>query len=95
MALVSSLLVQITQMAEITFFVLITAQKMLDVARNGCIHIFIGAFLASKCRGLVVVDSAKAHGATVADILINTMDSEDRLKLPVWDGWFTACKLFP
>ena len=65
--------------------ILIAAQGVLDVAGNGGVHIFVGAFLAGKGRGLVVVDAAETHGAAVADILIDAVNAEDRFKLAVRD----------
>ena len=63
-------------MAEVPL-VLIAAQGVLDVAGNGGIHIFVGAFLAGKGGGLVVMDAAETHGAAVADVLIDAVDAED------------------
>ena len=71
-------------MAEVPL-VLIAAQRVLDVAGNGGVHIFVGAFLAGKGRGLVVVDAAETHGAAVADILVDAVNAEDRFKLAVRD----------
>ena len=65
--------------------ILIAAQGVLDVAGNGGVHVFVGAFLASKGRGLVVVDAAETHGAAVADILVDAMDAENGFKLAVRD----------
>ena len=65
--------------------VLIAAQGVLDVAGDGGVHIFVGAFLAGKGGGLVVVDAAEAHGAAVADILIDAVNAEDGFKLAVRD----------
>ena len=65
--------------------ILIAAQGMLDVAGDGRVHIFVGAFLAGKGRGLVVVDAAETHGAAVADILVDAVNAEDRFKLAVRD----------
>jgi len=65
--------------------ILIAAQGVLDVAGDGGVHIFVGAFLAGKGGGLVVVDAAEAHGAAVADILIDAVNAEDGFKLAVRD----------
>ena len=78
------LVVQIPQMTEMPL-ILIAAQRVLDVAGNGGVHVFVGAFLAGKGRGLVVVDAAETHGAAVADILIDAVNAEDRFKLSVRD----------
>ena len=78
------LVVQIPQMAEMPL-VLITAQGVLDVARNGRVHIFVGTFLAGKCGGLVVVNAAETHGAAIADVLIDAVDAEHGFKLVVGD----------
>ena len=47
----------------------------------------IDGILAYLCllytSGLVVMDAAEAHGAAVADILIDTVDTEDGFKLAV------------
>ena len=58
---------------------------MLDIAGDGGVHIFVGAFLAGKGRGLVVVNAAETHGAAVADILVDAANAEDRFKLAVRD----------
>ena len=58
---------------------------MLDVAGDGGIHVFVGAFLAGKGRGLVVVNAAETHGAAVADILVDAVNAEDGFKLAVRD----------
>ena len=58
---------------------------MLDVAGDGGVHIFVGAFLAGKGGGLVVVDAAETHGAAVADILVDAANAENRFKLAVRD----------
>ena len=71
-------------MAEVPL-VLIAAQGVLDVAGNGGVHIFVGAFLAGKGGGLVVVDAAETHGAAVADILVDAVNAEDGFKLTVRD----------
>ena len=71
-------------MAEVPL-VLIAAQRVLDVAGNGGIHVFVSAFLAGKGGGLVVVNTAETHGAAVADILVDAVDVEDRFKLAVRD----------
>ena len=71
-------------MAEMPL-ILIAAQRVLDVAGNGGVHIFVGAFLAGKGGGLVVVNAAEAHGAAVADILIDAVNAEDGFKLAVRD----------
>ena len=71
-------------MAEMAL-VLIAAQGVLDVAGDSGVHIFVGAFLAGKGGGLVVVDAAETHGAAVADILVDAVDAEDRFKLAVRD----------
>lgn len=71
-------------MAEVPL-VLIAAQGVLDVAGDGGIHVFVGAFLAGKGRGLVVVNAAETHGAAVADILVDAVDAEDGFKLAVRD----------
>ena len=57
----------------------------MDVAGNGGVHVFVGAFLAGKGGGLVVVDAAETHGAAVADILVDAVNAEDRFKLAVRD----------
>ena len=71
-------------MAEVSL-ILIAAQGVLDVTGNGGVHVFVGAFLAGKGRGLVVVDAAEAHGAAVADILVDAVNAEDVFKLAVRD----------
>ena len=71
-------------MAEVPL-VLIAAQGVLDVAGDGGVHIFVGAFLAGKGGGLVVVDAAETHGAAVADIFVDAVDAEDGFKLAVRD----------
>ncbi len=71
-------------MAEVPL-VLIAAQGVLDVAGDGGVHIFVGAFLAGKRGGLVVVDAAETHGAAVADILVDAANAEDSFKLAVRD----------
>jgi len=71
-------------MAEVPL-VLIAAQGVLDVAGDGGVHIFVGAFLAGKGGGLVVVDAAETHGAAVADILVDAANAKDRFKLAVRD----------
>ena len=58
---------------------------MLDVAGDGGVHVFVGAFLAGKGGGLVVVDAAETHGTAVADILVNAVDTENGFKLSVMD----------
>ena len=65
--------------------ILIAAQGVLDVAGNGGVHIFVGAFLAGKRGGLVVVNAAETHGAAIADILIDAVNAEDSFKLSVRD----------
>ena len=65
--------------------ILIAAQGVLDVAGDGGVHVFVGAFLAGKGRGLVVVDAAETHGTAVADVLVDAVDAEDRFKLAVRD----------
>ena len=65
--------------------ILVAAQGVLDVAGDGGIHVFVGAFLAGECGGLVVVDAAETHGAAVADILVDAADAEDGFKLAVGD----------
>ena len=77
-------LIQVTQMAEMSL-VLIAAQGVLDVACNSRIHILVRAFLAGKRGGFVVVDTAETHSAAVADILVDAMNAEHRLKLAVRD----------
>ena len=71
-------------MAEMPL-VLIATQGVLDVAGNGGVHILVGAFLAGKGGGLVVVDAAETHGAAVADILVDAVNAEDGFKLSVRD----------
>ena len=71
-------------MAEVPL-VLIAAQGVLDVAGNGGVHIFVGAFLAGKGGGLVVVNAAETHGTAVADILVDAANAEDSFKLAVRD----------
>ena len=66
-------------------FILVAAQRMLNVACNGSVYIFVGAFFAGKGRGFIVMDTTKAHGAAVADIFVNALDSENRRKLAVRD----------
>ena len=78
------LVVQIPQMAEMPL-ILIATQGVLDVAGDGGVHIFVGAFLAGKGGGFVVVDAAETHGAAVADILVDAMDAENGFKLAVRD----------
>ena len=58
---------------------------MLNVAGDGGVHVFVGAFLAGKRGGLVVVNAAETHGTAVADILVDAVDAEDRFKLAVRD----------
>ena len=71
-------------MAEVPL-VLIAAQGVLDIAGDGGVHVFVGAFLAGKRGGLVVVNAAETHGAAVADILVDAANAEDRFKLAVRD----------
>ena len=78
------LVVQIPQMTEMPL-ILIAAQRVLDVAGNGGVHVFVGTFLAGKRGGLVVVNTAETHGAAVADILVDAVDAEDGFKLSVRD----------
>ena len=65
--------------------VLIAAQGVLDVAGDSGVHIFVGAFLAGKGGGFVVVNAAETHGTAVADILVDAVDTENRFKLTVRD----------
>ena len=58
---------------------------MLDIAGDGGVHVFVGAFLAGKGRGLVVVNAAETHGTAVADILVDAVNAEDGFKLAVGD----------
>ena len=74
--------VQVPQMAEMAL-VLIAAQRVLDVAGDGRIHILVSAFLAGESGGLIVVDTTETHGAAVADILVDAVNAEDRFKLAV------------
>ena len=71
-------------MAEVPL-VLIAAQGVLDVAGDGGVHVFVGAFLAGKGGGLVVVNAAETHGTAVADILVDAVNAEDGFKLAVRD----------
>ena len=68
--------VQVPQMAEMAL-VLIAAQRVLDVAGDGRIHILVSAFLAGESGGLIVVDTTETHGAAVADILVDAVNAED------------------
>ena len=65
--------------------ILVATQRVLDVAGNGRAHILVGTFLAGKRGGPVVVNAAEAHGAAIADMLVDTVDTEDGFKLAVRD----------
>ena len=71
-------------MAEMPL-ILIAAQRVLDVAGDGGVHIFVGTFLAGKGGGLVVVNAAETHGTAIANVLVDAVNAEDRFKLAVRD----------
>ena len=71
--------IQIPQVPEMPR-VLLAAQRMLNVARDSRVHILVGAFLAGKCGGFVVMNAAEAHCAAVADVFVNAVNTETDLR---------------
>ena len=71
-------------MAEMAL-ILIAAQGMLNIAGDSRVNIFVSTFLAGKGRRFIVVNAAKAHRAAVADVLIDAVNAENRLKLVIRD----------
>ena len=63
--------------------VLITFQRVLDVARDGAFGILVGAPLRCERGLLIVVALAKAHGAAIAQVLVHALNAEHPLELPI------------
>ena len=63
--------------------ILIAVQGVLDVARYRAVDIFVRAFLGRKRRVAIVVHASHAHGAAVAQILVDAVDAQDTLEFCV------------
>ena len=64
--------------------ILIIPERMLYVLGYRVVDVFISALLGCE-RRIVVVDTADAHRAAVANIVVNALNTEDVFKLAVWD----------
>ena len=58
---------------------------MLDVPRNGAVHIIIGAPFGHKRGSFIGVFSAEAHCPAVADTIVNAFNPKHPLIFTVWN----------